>query len=411
MRFFVETYGCTMNQGESQDLAHELSLLGHEHVEGEEEAELVLVNTCVVIRPTELKIMRRLRHLAQSGKEMVITGCIPSVQRKVLAEEFPEAILFSPDEYPSFPQRIRERYGSSQVAIIEDTPLVTGILPISQGCLGSCTYCLTKKARGHLKSYPWEQIKSKASILLNNGARELLVTAQDTGCYGLDIDGDLGQLIERLSSLSGDFMIRVGMMNPDSLELVLEPVVAAWSGDKVYKFLHLPVQSGSETVLAAMGRGYTPHTFEAQVERFRSVHPLASISTDIITGFPGESENDHRRSMELIERIRPSTVNVTRFSPRPGTPAAKAKNQVPGWVAKERSREMTQLRFELAEHHYSQFVGRSVMILVTEKGKGETLIGRTKEYCPIVVPGHRFQIGNWYEVEVVGGTATHLLGR
>jgi MiaB/RimO family radical SAM methylthiotransferase len=254
-------------------------------------------------------------------------------------------------------------------------------------------------------------ILDKLRTLLKDGAREVQLTAQDTGCYGLDIGSDLGNLLSTVQAVDGDFMIRVGMMNPDSLNMVDGKVQRAWSGDKVYKFLHLPVQSGSDSVLKAMKRGYGVRTFEAQVASFRSHFSRMSLSTDIITGFPGETEEDHRASVELIERVRPSIVNVTRFSPRAGTPAAKAKAQVPGWVSKERSREMTEVRFKMSSEFYQQFLGEETMILLTEIGKGESLVGRTIEYAPVAITAMARQLGERVEVKVTGAASTHLLGR
>jgi threonylcarbamoyladenosine tRNA methylthiotransferase CDKAL1 len=401
-----------MNHGESHDMALKLLALGHQRVEDESEADLAVINTCVVIKPTETKIMRRIRQLNQTGMGLVIAGCLPAVARADLASEFPDSILISPPEYGDFKEMIMVKFGEGRgpMPTLPDSTTI-GILPISQGCLGNCSYCLTKKARGDLTSYPEVVILDKLRTLLKDGAREVQLTAQDTGCYGLDIGSDLGNLLSTVQAVDGDFMIRVGMMNPDSLTMVDGKVQTAWSGDKVYKFLHLPVQSGSDSVLKAMKRGYGVRTFEAQVASFRSHFSRMSLSTDIITGFPGETEEDHRASVELIERVRPSIVNVTRFSPRAGTPAAKAKAQVPGWVSKERSREMTEVRFKMSSEFYQQFLGEETMILLTEIGKGESLVGRTIEYAPVAITAMARQLGERVEVKVTGAASTHLLGR
>jgi len=411
VRFFEETYGCTMNQGESRELVDTLISLGHEKVDSIEEAELVLVNTCVVIRPTELKIMKRLRSLNQMGKRMIIAGCIPAVNSAALMEEFPDALLLDPPKYPFFREMVMDRLGLGTCAPARPERQTSGILPISQGCLGNCTYCLTKAARGDLSSYSVDAIVEKAKAEIAEGSKELFITAQDTGCYGFDKDSDIALLLSALSSLDGRFFIRVGMMNPDSLEPVIDKAIDAWASPKVYKFLHLPVQSGSASVLSAMGRMYSPSIFESQVQRFRSKYPRMSIATDIITGFPGETEEDHELSKELLLRSKPNVVNVTRFSPRPGTPAARAKDQVPSWVSKERSREMTKLRFEIASEHYSKFVGDAVPALVAENGKPGTMVVRTIEYAPVAVPSNGIRLGDMVTVEITESTATHLLGK
>ncbi|OPY30856.1 MAG: (Dimethylallyl)adenosine tRNA methylthiotransferase MiaB [Methanomassiliicoccales archaeon PtaU1.Bin124] len=411
MRFFIETYGCTMNQGESRDLAQDLLSHGHEQVADEGDADLVIINTCVVIQPTELKIMKRLRRLSQTGQKVIIAGCLPSVKPDQMRHEFPDAVLLPPSDYPIFSEMVNELYGTCKTGGSLTVGQISGILPVSQGCLGNCSYCLTKKARGDLNSYPISNLKKKARQLLEDGARELLVTAQDTGCYGLDINTDLSELLKEIVALDGEFMVRLGMMNPDSLAQVLDQTVKVWNHPKVYKFLHLPVQSGSERVLKAMGRGYDVPTFESQVRHFRALKPLMSLSTDIITGFPGETEDDHRASVELMERVRPNIINVTRYSPRPGTPAAKAKGQVPSWISKERSREMAKLRFELGEAYYAGFVGQALEILITEVGKKGSLVGRSREYAPVAISERDARLGQWVEVEITGHAATHLLGK
>jgi len=412
VRFYVETYGCTMNQGESHDLALALMSLGHKWTDEERDADIILINTCVVIKPTETKIIRRLRQLNQTGKSLVIAGCIPAVAGEALSTEFPGAIRIVPSEYGGFKELARSRFGVGDSALQTiPGPGVIGVLPISQGCLGNCSYCLTKKARGDLSSYPKEMIMGKLSSLLEGGAKEVQVTAQDTGCYGLDIGSDLGDLLSVIQSVEGDFMVRVGMMNPDSLDMVDGKVQKAWAGNKVYGFVHLPVQSGSDSILRAMKRGYSVRTFEAQVSSFRAHRPRMSLSTDIITGFPGETDDDHRASVDLVERVRPSIVNVTRFSPRPGTPAAKAKGQVAGWVSKERSREMTEVRFRLSSEFYQQFLGEETSILLTEKGRGDSLVGRSVEYAPIAIDSPPSKLGKWVQVKVTGAASTHLLGR
>jgi MiaB-like tRNA modifying enzyme len=396
-----------MNQGEGRDLERQLSSLGHVPAASYEEAEVVVVNTCTVIKPTELKIMKRMRVVVQDGKSLVIAGCMASVQREEVSSEFPEAMIIAPKEYGDFAPRFEAKFGRGPGHFSLDLSPITAIIPIAQGCLGSCTYCITKKARGTLESYPQERLVEEAQIHVSNGARELLVTAQDTGCYGLDIGTNLGGLLSHLVQIEGDFKIRVGMMNPDSLAMVIDDLIPAWSNPKVYKFLHLPVQTGSDRMLAAMGRSYSVADFERQAASFRAAFPDMSLSTDIITGFPGETDEDHLSSMELIERIRPSIVNVTRYSPRPGTPAARSKNQVPGWIAKERSTEIAALRFQISSGVYSKYVGREMEISITEKGKGQTMIGRNGSYIPVVVSGD-VAVGDKVLVKVISAAPTHL---
>jgi threonylcarbamoyladenosine tRNA methylthiotransferase CDKAL1 len=243
---------------------------------------------------------------------------------------------------------------------------------------------------------------------VGNGSKEVLLTAQDTGCYGFDIGTDLPHLLDEVVKVSGDFRIRVGMMNPDSLREVLRPLIEQYHSSKVYKFLHLPVQTGSDRILESMGRGYSVKEFEEQVQLFRHEHPNLTLSSDVIIGFPGESDEDHRSTVDLIKRVRPNILNVTRFSPRPSTEAAEMKGQVVSRIAKDRSRELARLRFEIAAEIHAARKGEVVEGLVTEPGKGSTVICRDDGYVPIVLQGPR-HMGERLRLIITGSTATHLL--
>jgi threonylcarbamoyladenosine tRNA methylthiotransferase CDKAL1 len=398
-----------MNQGEGRELAGSLIALGHQAVDTEEEADLVLVNTCAVIDATERKILRSLHALAQQNKHLVITGCMAAVERDVLIHRFPEALIVPIADYGRFAELVQQNFGSGSEALPSSGAGCTGIVPISQGCLGNCTYCITKLARGTLSSYPLEQIVETVQREVEAGAKEIQVTAQDTGCYGLDLGTNLPALLESVCAIPGSFKVRVGMMNPDSLGVVLDETVAAFKKPKVFKFLHLPVQTGSDRLLRAMGRGYDVMEFEAQVAAFRRSLDRLTLSTDIITGFPGETDEDHRASMDLVRRVKPNIVNVTRFSPRPGTVALSMKGQVVSRISKDRSREVAKLRFEVARELNRQMVGQRFRVLATEVGKNGSTICRDDCYVPIVVR-MTLPLGRFYDVEVKECAATHLVG-
>ncbi len=398
-----------MNQGEGLVLERKLESLGHEIVTSAEEAELVVLNTCTVIRPTETKILKRMEALSHEGKQLIVSGCMAAVQPEAIRRKIRDAIVIPPYEYDSFSRLVLDHFGEGDLREVRERRLTTAILPIAQGCLGSCSYCITRIARGRLRSYDFDSILQKAREFVESGSREILITAQDTGCYGLDIGRDVGQLTDAISRIPGKFRMRIGMMNPDSLAKVISSFLPAWSGEKVYKFLHLPVQSGSDRLIRAMGRRYSVEEFKSQVAAFREKCPDLTLSTDFITGFPGETGEDHRLSVELIEDLRPSIVNVTRFSPRPGTAAAEEK-QVPSWISKERSRELTVLRFKISGSLNRGMEGRTEEVLVTERGKDGTFVGRTKSYMPVVLK-EEVPIGNILEAKIVGSAPTHLIGK
>lgn len=410
MRFFVETYGCTMNRGESAELSSWLRGMGHQQVGGEQEADVALVNTCLVIASTERKVRRRLEGLSAQGKGLIIVGCMASVDRDRLSREFPEAVVCGTKDYRELPPMVSRAFGSTPMGTegpIEDSPLV---LPIAQGCNGACTYCITKLARGDLVSYPLPKLVNRVRESVTRGGREVLVTSQDTAAYGAGEEHRLPELLKRICDLPGDFRVRVGMMNPDSLRGIVEGVGEAYRHPKLYRFLHLPVQSGSDRIVRAMGRGYTAEEYMRMVGTLRGAVPELTVSTDVITGFPGETEDDHQATVRLLEELRPNIVNVTRFSPRPGTVAERMGSQVPGWISKERSRELTALRFRISSEINASKVGREYAVLIDERGKGNSVMARTDDYLPVVIKGE-LPLWKRVKVRITAAASTHLYGK
>ena len=411
MRVCVETYGCTMNQGESLELEQALFKLGFELVDSCAEAEIAVVNTCVVIKATELKILKRLRHLKESGKELVVTGCMASVMAADILKEFPDALVVAPSDYEDFHERFKQRFGTGRGLFFPDEERrVTSIVPIAQGCLSNCSYCITKLARGTLESKPTDKLVAAVKRAVEAGSKEILLTAQDTGCYGLDIGTDLAELLRQVVAVPGEFKVRVGMMSPESVPEILERLIQAYQDQKVYKFLHLPVQTGSDGLLKAMGRAYSVQEFEGQVARFREALPKLTLSTDVITGFPGETEEDHELTVSLVRRLKPNIVNVTRFSARPGTKAEKMPHQVVSRIAKERSRELARVRFEISAELNRHRVGERLDVLATELGKSSTVICRDDYYTPIVLHS-QLPLGARQKVEITESQPTHLFGK
>jgi len=393
-------------------MQQKLVSMNHSIAATAEEADIVVVNTCVVIKATELKIMKRMRRLQEEGKQLVVTGCMASVQSSEVMDEFPEALIIPPSSYGSFTGIVSERYGIGDINDdkIQWASNTTFILPIAQGCLGHCSYCITRLARGGLRSYPIEELTQRAKNAVKEGAKELLVTAQDTACYGKDSDSNLVDLIEKLCCIEGDFKIRIGMMNPDSLRGQEGDLARIIGHKNVYKFLHLPVQTGSDRLLKVMGREYSVGEFEDQVRTIRQAVPRLTLSTDVICGFPGESDQDHRDSLEMLQSVRPNIVNVTRFSSRPGTAAESMRAQVVSRIAKDRSREIAKLRFEIASDINAKLIGECIEVIATEEGKTGTTICRDYAYVPVVIP-IQLPLGSKIRTVVTESHPTHLVGR
>jgi len=409
VRVYFEAYGCTQNYGEARLMSEAVRRQGHAIAAREDDADAYVLVTCTVIDHTERRMVKRIRALSSRGKPLVVAGCMAAAQRALVREIAPKANLLPPRQW----EQIAELFAADTACAERAREVEAGsaapvdaILPIAQGCLGSCTYCITRVARGRVRSYAAEDLLERARGYLSAGSREIKLTGQDTAAYGRDSGTGLPELLRQVCALPGEFRVRVGMADPLTVLPVLDDLVDAYADEKVYKFLHLPVQSGDDDILAAMRREYTVAEFEGIAAAFRARYPDLALSTDVIVGFPGETEAQFERSLDLVRRVRPDVVNITRFSARPGTPAAALKPVV-GWRVKERSRRLTGLKAAVARHERQRLVGRRVRVLLTEAGRGDSTLGRTQEYRQVVLPGQRV-LGEFLDVEIVGARDTDL---
>ena len=282
------------------------------------------------------------------------------------------------------------------------------IVSISEGCLGSCSFCATRIARGRLKSFSIDAIVNEVKKAVEMGFKEIQLTSQDTGAYGLDMgEYKLPELLNRISKIDGDFRVRVGMMNPHHAAKILDDLINSFSNDKIYKFIHVPVQSGDNKVLEHMKRNHTVEDFVEVVDRFRKEFDDVMVSTDIIVGYPTESEESFWKSYELIKNVKPDIVNITRFSPRPNTPASKLRD-IPGWIKKERSRILTKLCREIGYENNKKFIGKRFRVLITKHGKNGTMLSRTNSYRPVVTTG---ELGRFKDVEIIDCTFNYLISK
>jgi len=348
MKIYIKVFGCTANKADAE-VMKELLKKEHQLVNSEKEAQLLIVLTCGVKGSTENKILNYLSKIKNS--KVIIAGCLTKIISKTLEKSFPNFSLIGPDQVGDILKIVNEiREGKRVIELSEKKcPFITynskeKIQPIlvAQGCLGNCTYCATKLARGNLKSRSIDEIKKAVETALKNGANKIYLTAQDMGVYGLDINTNLVNLLKELVQIPGTFKIRVGMMNPKYAKLMSKELVEIFKNPKIIKFLHIPVQSGNNQVLKDMGRNYTVKDFVSVVNLFRKEIPDITISTDIICGFPTESEKQFEDTLKLIKKIKPQVLNFTKFYARPGT-KAKTMKQLPNDIIKERSRKVFEL--------------------------------------------------------------------
>jgi MiaB/RimO family radical SAM methylthiotransferase len=241
------------------------------------------------------------------------------------------------------------------------------------------------------------------------GAAEIFLTAQDTGAYGKDLGHDLPGLIGQVNDVGGDFKVRIGMMNPFSVGDIVPQLAAALRLPRVYRFAHIPVQSGSDRILRLMNRPYSAEEYSALIGRLREGVPGITFSTDYITGFPTETDDDFCLTLDDLRRNRPLKVNITRFSSRPGTPAADLP-EVPGTVKKERSRALTALHHEITSAFMLAAAGSTRPVLVTEKGRPGTVVARDGSYNMVVLQ-EDLPLGTTVEAVISGAGTTYMIGR
>lgn len=421
---FLKSFGCSTNLADGEVMAGCLARAGYVLVDSLAGADVVVYNTCAVKGPTENRMIDLLKRVPKS-KKLIVVGCLPLINFERLQRE----ASFDGVAGPALGERIVDIVEAvlkgDKVVALEDAERakpdmhlprvrlnpVIGIIPISYGCLGSCAYCCVVFARGRLRSYSVSEIVERVKMDLAEGVREFWLTSQDTACYGLDLGTSLPELVEAVCRVEGNFKVRIGMMTPNMTLKILDRLVKAYENDKVFKFLHLPVQSGDDKILQRMRRFYTADDFRHIIEVFRSVFPKMTIATDVICGFPGETREAFERTVQLIRDIKPDVVNVSKFFARPRTIAAQMRDIVPFSEIKARSAFMSRLALDMALERNREWVGWEGEILVDESGTvSGSWIGRNFAYKPIVIKRDGGMLGNFVRVKAVEAFPTHLEG-
>lgn len=410
-KFYVEGYGCSMNIAETEQIKGFLKSKKFSLAKIPEKADFIIINTCAVKDQTENRMINRIKKLykiaVENKSKLIVFGCLPKVNAERMREISDKIILMSPalEELSSFLALGKEEF-SPKIKEIRCSKYIT-IIPIAKGCKGSCTFCCTKAARGALKSHSKGDIVNKFRSSLKE-TKEIWLTAQDTGCYGQDTGENLPSLLKELLKTKGNFRIRVGMMNPDHLLEFYKEYISLFKDRRVYRFFHIPVQSGSDKILKLMGRNYGSKEFIKLVGKIRKDIPSTTISTDVIVGFPSETENDFIKTVSLLKKTKPDVVNISRYGARPKTAASKMKGQLHGRVKKARSRILTELCRELALENNKKFLGKTQEIFVSEKGPKGNFVGRNSSYKAVVI--RKNLLGKFAKVKVKKAFAHHLAG-
>ncbi len=404
-KLFIKTYGCQMNVYDSDRMASMLARHGYDRVARPEDADLVLLNTCHIREKAAEKVyseLGRLRRLKERrhrrGEEMLlgVAGCVAQAEGELITERAPFVdIVVGPQAYHRLPELLARRARRQRHVIDTDFPAeskfdelpadndpspVSAFLTVQEGCDKFCSFCVVPYTRGAETSRPVEAVLREARDRVRRGAREIVLLGQNVNAYhGAGPDGrewGLGRLIRELAEIPDLLRIRYTTSYPSDMD---EELIAAHGEvPQLMPFLHLPVQSGSDRILAAMNRRHRLADYRRIVERLRAVRPDMALSSDFIVGFPGEREEDFRATLQLVDEIGFAQAFSFKFSPRPGTPAAALPGQIAEPVKERRLAELQAILETQARSFNAAMVGRRTSVLLERPGRHPgQLVGRT----------------------------------
>ena len=417
-RIFVEAYGCSASFADSEMISGLIVNGGHTLVDSSSESDLNVVVTCSVKDATANKMIHRIKSL--KSKPLIVAGCLPKAEKNTVEKFTENASMLGPNSLGKTLQVIDSTLKGRKQIALEDSDLskvglpkirlnpIVGIVEIASGCMSECTFCQTKLSKGDLSSYRLGDVVRQVQSEVKEGCKEVWLTSTDNGCYGFDIGTDLPTLINSVSEIPEDFMVRVGMMNPMYMPRIKEKLIESYENNKVFKFIHIPVQSGSDKVLHDMKRGHTVGTFREIVKKLKSRFGEFTISTDIIVGFPSETEEDFQKTVQLLDETEPDVVNLSRYSARPGTEAAEWE-QIDVAEVKHRSKVIFEQINKISINNNKKWIGWKGKVLFDEK-TDDGVKGRNYAYKPVFVQ-NKVDIGQSHIVEITDATVNTLLGK
>jgi len=372
-QYYIWTIGCQMNKAESERLGSYLEQSGYQATATADEADFIVLNSCVVRQSAENRVINKLNALkpvkgSRPGITLAVTGCLVNSRVDQLKQRFPHVdYFFKPGDYPQWleePNKLRP--------VLPRHPSPTTFVPIIQGCDNLCTYCIVPYRRGRERSRPLAEIADEVKELVHRGVKEVTLLGQNVDSYGHDLPDqpDLADLLYELNTIDGIARLRFLTNHPKDMSPKLVEAVAEL--DKVCEQISLPVQSGDNDILIAMRRGYTVEDYRQLVTEIRSKIPEVALSTDVIVGFPSETEPQFQQTVSLLCELRFDTVHVAAYSPRPGTIAAKKfEDNIPSAEKRGRLIKIEQLQERIAAKINAQLLGRTVEVLVEGKNKGK----------------------------------------
>ncbi|WP_410509072.1 tRNA (N(6)-L-threonylcarbamoyladenosine(37)-C(2))-methylthiotransferase [Methanosarcina hadiensis] len=432
MKIYLESFGCSASQASAEIMKASIQRLGHELLSPEAagQAEVYICNSCTVKYTTEQKILYKIRSMGEKGIQVIVSGCMPEVQLEDILNANPEAHILGVNavsrlgELLSSIEQIKKAglRGGERLEIRTSEPLGFLNVPrersnpnihicqISQGCNFACSYCIVKHARGKLRSFPPEEIIYDIRSAVADGCREIWLTSQDDSQYGMDTGVKLPELLRMISEIPGDFKVRVGMMNPFSVLPILDDLVDAFDSDKIFKLLHLPIQSASHSVLRKMNRLHKMDAVDKIITEFRDRFEDLSLFTDIIVGFCDETDEDFKETVEWVKKYRPEKINISRYSPRPHTKAFSFRN-LDSRISVKRSQQLHKVCEQIKIESKNEMIGWKGRVFVSKYTEIGDVLTRTDSYRPVVVSGSGLKPGEYTEVEITGAKPGYFLGK
>ena len=410
-QYYIWTIGCQMNKAESERLGGYLEQLGYQATATAEEADFIVLNSCVVRQSAENRVINKLNALksvkrARPNLTLALTGCLVNSEVDHLKRTFPHVNYFF--KSGDSPQWI-EKPELGQV--LPQHPSPSTFVPIIQGCDNFCSYCIVPYRRGREKSRPAAEIACEVKALVHRGVKEVTLLGQNVDSYGHDLPDkpDLAALLHELNTIDGLARIRFLTNHPKDMSPRLIEAIADL--DKVCEHISLPVQSGNNDILKTMRRGYTIEHYRQLITQIRSRIPGVALSTDVIVGFPSESDQQFQQTVNLLSELRFDTVHVAAYSPRPGTTASKQfEDTIPLAEKRERLNKIEQLQESVATEINAQLLGKTVEILVEGKQKGKWQ-GRTQSGKLVFFSNDNDRLGQLVKVRIEKTSPWSLQGR
>ena len=438
-KVFVKTYGCQMNVYDSERMRDVLAPLGYAETVTPEEADLIILNTCHIREKaaekvySELGKIRRMKRVrAEQGAEMLIAvaGCVAQAEGEEIVRRAPAVdLVFGPQTYHRLPQLLARRRAAGRAVVETEFPAedkfegldakalprkgVAAFLTVQEGCDKFCSFCVVPYTRGSEFSRPIEQVLTEARRMATQGVKEVTLLGQNVNAYhGLDAKGlsiGLAGLVGELSRIEGIERLRYTTSHPRDMT---EDLIAAHAENpRLMPYLHLPVQSGSDSILKAMNRGYTADSYLRVIERVRSAKPDIAISGDFIVGFPGETDRDFESTLSLVRDVGYASAFSFKYSPRPGTPAAESDRQVPDGEMSARLHELQTLIHAQQTAFNAAMVGRTVPVLLEKPGRDPgQLVGRSPYLQSVHVQADPTLIGTIVDTHITGVGTNSLSG-